>query len=129
MSDSGADAYLVSGFRERSEGSWRWAHEHPVLRFQLPPLGGARFAMDFALPDLTFRATGPVTLAVSIDGHRLPPARYEQAGEHQFAAQVPAEFLPPAGGVVRVEIEPDKVAEPNPGEKLSFVLIRAGFAE
>ena len=65
MSDPDAGAYLVQGFRLQSEGPWRWAHEHPVLRFNLPALARAKFTMVFALPEQTFRLTGPVTLAFS----------------------------------------------------------------
>ena len=127
MNDPAVDANLVSGFREKSEGTWRWAREHPVMRFNLPPLGHARFTMVFVLPDATFPITGPLTLTVSVNGHALAPARFDKAGEHEFQCDVPAEYL--KTGVNLVAIEPDKAVAPNPGEKLSFVLIRAGFTE
>ena len=44
-----------------------------------------------------------------------------------YTHEVPSEFLKP--GINLVAVEPDKVASPNPGEKLSFVLIRGGFTE
>lgn len=128
MSDPDADSYIVGGFREKSEGPWRWTHEHPVLRFYLPQLGRANFSMAFALPEQTFRLTGPVTLTFSINGRTLDRARYDKPGEQQYTHDVPAEFLKP-NGINQVAIDPDKVAAPNPGEKLGFVLIRAGFAE
>ncbi len=128
MSDPNADAYIVQGFRAKSEGAWRWAHEHPVLRFFLPALGRAKFSMALTLPDQTFRLTGPVTLTLAINGHVLDRVRYEKPGEQQYAHDVPAAFLKPQG-INTVAIEPDRVAEANPGEKLSFVLIRAGFTE
>ena len=127
MSDPDADVYLGQGFRQKSEGPWRWAHEHPVLRFYLPPLGRAKFTMAFALPEQTFRLTGPVTLTISVNGRVLDRARYDKPGGQQYTHEVPAEFL--KQGINLVAIEPDRVAEPNPGEKLSFVLIRAGFTE
>ena len=76
----------------------------------------------------TFRLTGPVTLTFSINGRSLDRVRYEKPGEQQYTHQVPPEFLKPQA-INIVGVEPDKVAAPNPGEKLSFLLIRAGFTE
>jgi hypothetical protein len=128
MSDANAGAYIVQGFRAASEGSWRWAHEHPVLRFYLPQLERATFTMAFALPEQTFRLTGPVTLTFSINGRVLDRARYDQSGEQQYTHMVPREFLKP-DSINLVAIDPDKTAAPNPGERLAFVLVRAGFTE
>lgn len=128
MSDPDAAAYLVKGFREKNDGSWRWAVEHPVMRFYLPALSQAKFTMAFVLPGQTFRLTGPVTLTFSINGRVLDRARYEKPGEQQYTHQVPPEFLKPQA-INIVAIEPDKVAAPHPGERLSFLLIRAGFTE
>jgi hypothetical protein len=128
MSDPDADAYIVQGFRQKSEGSWRWANQHPTLRFYLPQVTRARFNMAFALPEQTFRLTGPLTLTISLNGRVLDRARYDKPGEQQYTHEVPAEFLKP-DGINIIAIEPDKLAAPNPGEKLAFVLIRAGFTE
>ncbi|SPE40660.1 conserved hypothetical protein [Candidatus Sulfopaludibacter sp. SbA3] len=128
MSDANADVYIVAGFRQQSEGAWRWANAHPALRFYLPRLVRAKFVMAFALPEQHFRFTGPVTLTFSVNGHELDRARYENPGEQQYTHEVPLEFLKP-DSINFVAIEPDKVAAPIPGEKLSFVLIRAGFTE
>ncbi len=128
MSDPGAAAYLVKGFRDRNDGAWRWALEHPVMRFYLPALTRAKFTMAFVLSEETFRVTGPVTLTFSINGRILERVRYEKPGEEQYTHQVPPEFLKPQA-INIVGVEPDKVAAPHPGEKLSFLLIRAGFTE
>jgi hypothetical protein len=128
MSDPNAAAYLVKGFREKNDGAWRWALEHPVMRFYLPALAQAKFTMAFVLPEQTFRLTGPVTLTFSINGQVLDRARYQKPGEQQYAHEVPAEFLKPQA-INIVAVEPDRVAAPHPGEILSFMLIRAGFSE
>lgn len=128
MSDANSDAYIAQGFRAKSEGSWRWAHEHPELRFYLPQIGQVKFTATFSFPEQNLKLTGPVTISFSINGHFLDRARYESPGEKQFTRRVPPEYLK-QNGLNLVSIEPDKVAEPNPGEKLSFILIRAGFVE
>lgn len=125
MGDPDSGNFIVQGFRPKSEGEWRWALDHPVLRFILPEAGPLRFTMDFTLPDATFRMTGPVTLAISINGHPLDRPRYDHAGNYQYARPVPDDLLHKPGENL-VAIGPDKVATPG---KLGFVLIRAGFAE
>ena len=125
MGDPAADSFIVQGFRARSEGSWRWALCHPVLRFLLPEIGPVKFTMDFTLPDGTFRETGPVSLAISVNGHVLDRPRYEHPGDYQYQHPVPEGWLHP-NGENRVAIDPDKCATP---EKLGFVLARVGFAE
>lgn len=127
MSDPRAGEYLEQGFREKSEGPWRWAREHPMLRFRLPRLATATFHMTLTLPDATFPLTGPMTLTFSCNGHVFDRARFDKAAEFQYEHAVPVEFLK-AGGVNLIGIDPDKTIE-RPGEKLSFVLIRAGFTE
>jgi len=128
MNDPRASDYLVQGFRDHSDGTWRWAYDHPVLRFRLPPVDSVNFTMVLVLPDQTFPLTGPQTLAIAVNGHPLDRARFETAGEHQYTHPVPAEFLKP-GSVNLVALEPEKVATPHLGERLSFVLVRAGFTE
>lgn len=125
MGDPDAGSFIVQGFRAKSEGEWRWALDHPVLRFILPDAGLLQFAMDFTLPDATFQATGPVTLAISINGHLLDRPRYDHAGNYHYARAVPDALLHQPGENL-VAIDPDKVAMPG---KLGFVLTRAGFAE
>jgi hypothetical protein len=125
MSDAVADAYIVQGFRAHSEGSWRWAHDHPVLRFTLPDAGALNFTMDFTLPEATFHQTGPVTLAIAINGKPFDSVRCDHAGDYRFAQRVP-EALLHKPGLNLVAIDPDKTAT---AEKLGFVLLRAGFVE
>lgn len=125
MSDPHADDFIVQGFRDKSEGSWRWTHDHPTLRFRLPESGPLRFKMDFTLPEATFHETGPVTLAIAINGRPLDRPRFTQAGDYHYIHPVP-EALLHRDGENLVSIEPDKTAT---AERLGFVLIRAGFVE
>jgi len=128
MSDPHAGAYIVQGFRDNSEGTWRWAHEHPVLRFWLPPVAAVRFSMDLALPDATFHQTGPVTLTIAINGRPFDRVRYDRPGAQHYSKTAPLELLH-LGGVNSVAIDPDKCATREGGERLGFVLTGAGFVE
>jgi hypothetical protein len=127
MSDPHASEYIEQGFRDNSEGPWRWAREHPVLRFRLPRLATATFHMTLTRPGAPFPLDGPMTLTLSCNGHVFDQARFDKPGEFQYEHAVPVEFLKP-GDVNLIAIDPDKTVA-RPGEKLSFVLIRAGFTE
>lgn len=125
MSDPQAGFYIVQGFRDHSEGVWRWALAHPLLRFTLPNTGPLKFIMDFTLPEATFRETGPVTLAIALNGRPFDRVRGDHPGDYHYEQPVPGDRLHEPGENL-VAIDPDKTATP---EKLGFVLLRAGFVE
>jgi hypothetical protein len=129
MSDPNADAYIVHGFRARSEGSWRWALDHPLLRFYLPETGPVKFVMELSLPEQNLQQTGPVTLTLALNGQTFDRIRYDQPGTHEYSHEIPASLVKP-NTVNLVAIEPDKTeSRPEGGERLGFVLTRAGFVE
>jgi hypothetical protein len=129
LADPHADAYLVRDFAPADGGASRWALDHPVLRFYLPPSNGLRFTMDFALPERTFRDTGPVTLTLRVNGEFLDRHRCESAGQQHYEHAVPPALLRP-GAVNLVGIDPDPVwVSKTDGGRIGFVLVRAGFVE
>lgn len=125
MGDPDAGSYIVQGFRAYSETSWRWALDHPLLRFTLPEAGPLQFTMDINLPKPTFHETGPVTLAITVNGKPFDRPHYDRAGDYHYARAVPDAFLHKPGENL-VAIDPDKTVG---AEKLGFVLSRAGFVE
>jgi hypothetical protein len=129
MNAADADAYIVQGMRPKSEGPWRWAHDHPVLRFYLPEVGRINFEMDFSFPENTFRQTGPVTMTFAINGQVFDRVRYDKPGQQQYSHAVPGGLVR-ANAVNLVAITPDRTArQPGGGEELGFVLTSAGFTE
>jgi hypothetical protein len=129
MADPNADAYLVKDVATEGPGTWRWAYDHPVLRFLVPEVPELKFAMDFAIPARTMRDTGPVTLTVTINGKVLDRVRCETPGEQHYAHEVPAGMLRP-GAINLVGIDPDPVwVSKADGGRLGFILSRAGFTE
>jgi len=130
MSNPNAAAYIVEGIADATEGSgFRWAFAHPVVRFLVPRMEHPRFVMDFALPERTFRQTGPVTLSFAINGQPLDRARFDHAGQQHFERDVPLALLH-FDSVNLVSIQPDRVwTSPEDGAKLSFVIARLGFVE
>ena len=129
MSQPDADRYIVQGMRPKSEGPWRWAHDHPVLRFYVPEVGRVNFQMDFSLPESNFHQTGPVTMTLAINGRFFDRVRFDKPGQQQYTHSVPVELIHP-NDVNLVAITPDKTSgPPQSGERLGFVLTSAGFAE
>lgn len=129
MRDPNSSAYVVQGIADRTEVPWRWAYEHPVLRFLVPDVGRLRFVLDFSLPERTFRETGPVTLTIALNGKRFDRARFETPGELHYSHAVAPSFLN-RHGENRVAIDPEPVwLSKDDGGKLGFIISRAGFAE
>ena len=129
MDDPNAPAYLVKDFAETGAGTWRWAYGHPVLRFFVPAAPRLRFAMDFSLPDRTFRETGPVTFTFHINGELLDRYRCTAPGEQHYSHSVPPAMVHP-DAVNLVAIDPDPVwVSKADGGRLGFILSRAGFTE
>jgi len=129
MSDPESDRYIVHGFASKSEGAWRWAYERPVLRFWGPNLQKVSFFMDLAIPERTFRETGPVTLTLSLNGEVFDRVRYAQPGQQHYSHEAPARLLL-KNAMNLVSIDPDKFwVAPDDGVKHGFILVRAGFLE
>ncbi|HWR49546.1 MAG TPA: hypothetical protein VN428_00455 [Bryobacteraceae bacterium] len=127
MKDPDAGEYIVSGTRDFSEGAgWRWTHQRPELRFKLRRTEGWRFSLDLGLPAPNMEQTGPVTITFFINGRRLDRVRYPKPGDFHFEKAVPPEWLKSGElNVFAAYVEPSWVS-PD-GEKLGFVLQRAGF--
>jgi hypothetical protein len=129
MADPNADAYLVKDVADRGPGTWRWVYDHPVLRFAVPDVTRVNFAMDFAIPERTFRETGPVTMTIRINGGLLDRMVYDKPGEQHYAHAVPRELLH-TNAINLVAIDPDPVwVSKADGGRLGFILSRAGFTE
>jgi hypothetical protein len=127
MSDRNAALYLVRGFRPADPGTPdRWADQHSQMRFFLLSVDRLKFAMEFALPEATFKTTGPVTLSFAINGHLLDSVRFDHPGQLEFTRAVPADSLR-ANQQNVVSIDADKVWISEDGARLSFVLGSAGF--
>ena len=127
-SDPNAGAYLVRDFTG-NPGTPRWAHSHPVLRFFVPAAPRLRFAMEFALPERTFRETGPVTLTFRLNGVVFDRHRCETPGQQHYLHDVPPGLV--RGSAINlVAIDPDPVwVSKDDGDRLGFIMTRAGFTE
>jgi hypothetical protein len=130
MNAPNADLYIVRDIAPVVEsGTWRWALQHPELRFFLEQTAGLRFSLDLAVPEITFRHTGPVTISIRINGHPFQEVHCDEPGSRQFVWPVPSSLLM-AGAINTVLFQPDKVwASPEDGTALGFILTEAGFLQ
>jgi len=126
MDDPDAGAFLVRDISPE-RGSTRWAFLHPELRFRVQDAQGLTFIMEFAIPDVTFRVTGPVTVSCAVNGKKLAAMRCGHAGDYRLERAVPAGWVEP-GQPIRVTFDASpKWVSPNDGAQLSFLLRGAGF--
>lgn len=129
MSNPHADAYIVGDISPTVEANaWRWTFRRPEMQFHVPSAEGWKFAMEFAVAGATFQDTGPVTLAVSINGKPLRKQRYDKPGNYLLEFDVPPGALKP-GELNRVAVEPDKVWRTKDGGVLGVILVSAGFRQ
>ncbi len=129
MSDPDADVYLVSDIaRADPKVPWRWCGQKPTLRVPIGAYLNQKFVIDFTLPEVTFRDTGPVTMTFFVDDQLLDQVRYETAGAKHFEKAVPNAWLHP-GADNRVSAEIDKMwVSKDDGRRYGFILTRMGLA-
>jgi hypothetical protein len=126
MSDADAGDYIVRDI-DRMPGAWRWASARPELRFRVQQPEGWHFAAQIAIPQVTFRVTGPVTVSYLIDGRKLGAIRCAHPGRFEIDQPVPSAWLDP-GRYIHVTFEADRHwVSSEDGAQLSFQLIQAGF--
>jgi hypothetical protein len=126
MSDPDADDYIVRDI-DRMPGVWRWAFAHPELRFRLRSAGDSRFTAQIAIPEVTFRATGPVRITYFIDGRSLGSIHCDHPGKFDVDQALPAGWVE-ADQYVHVTFETDRHwVSPEDGAQLSFQIFETGF--
>jgi hypothetical protein len=126
MDDPVADEYIVKDISPE-HGFRRWAFLHPELRFRLKEAQHLRFAAEFAIPEVTYKTTGPVNVSCGINGKTLATIRCDHAGDFRLEKTVPAGWIEP-GQVVHVTFEANpRWISPEDHAELSFLLRSAGF--
>jgi hypothetical protein len=127
MGDPDAPRFFVRDISDGLNGSWRWTEGRPAVRIRVRSGEKLKYSIDFTLPEATFKETGPVTIAFSVNEHVLERVRYEQQGMQHFEKPVPGEWLE-AGKDAIVGAEIDKVwVSKGDGAKLGFILTRIGL--
>lgn len=109
--------------------SWRWTDQHPAVRIRVRDKQNLKYTIDFTLPEITFKDTGPVTIAFLVNGHELDRIRYAVAGFQHFEKPVPPDWLEDYKDAT-VEAEIDKIwISKDDGARFGFILTRIGLTQ
>ena len=128
MSDGAAERHIVKDISlGATDSSWRWTGHRPTVKFNLTDTVGFKYRADFAIADVTFKQTGPVSVTFFINDAKLATVRYDTAGAKVFEVPVPAGMLlANAENTAAAEIDKDFIAKED-GAHLGFILSRLGL--
>lgn len=128
MDDPAANDYIVRDIG-RDPGTYRWAFLHPELRFRVPQSKALLFTAEFAVPEVTFKVTGPISVSYAVEGKALGTIRCDHPGKYQVRKAVPPTWVQ-ANQYVHVSFTADRRwVSPDDGAELSFLLFSAGFTQ
>jgi hypothetical protein len=130
LSEPGADQSIVQDIPTGvASSSWRWTGRRPTVRLTLLTAQNLKYHADFAVPEATFKDTGPVTLSFFVNDRLLDKIRYTTPGQKTFDKDIPAGWLE-APGSNTLAIEIDKIwVSKDDGAKLGFILSRIGLVQ
>jgi hypothetical protein len=126
MGDAFADEYIVRDITSE-KADWRWTFVRPELKLRVKDASNLRFVMEFTVPPVTFRDTGPIVVSCFVNERLLGTMRCPQAGPYRFEKPVPKGWVEPDSMVsVRAEVDKRWVSKDD-GAQLSFLLGAIGF--
>ncbi|MGH7247245.1 MAG: hypothetical protein ACREH9_03990, partial [Pseudomonadota bacterium] len=96
MSGPAVDAHIVRDvWLGGNTAPWRWTGERPLLTLRLHGTVGLKFVAGYAVPEATFKHTGPVTISFFVNHRLLGAARVEKPGAQRFEKPVSEFWLNP----------------------------------
>ena len=129
MADPDAHLSFVKDIAEGSSGSWRWTGKRPTIRLRLRSNQNLKFVIDFSLPEVTFKDTGPVRISFFVNDRTLSQEYYESPGVKHFEKDIPSSWLTP-GEEATAGAEIDKVwVAKDDGATLGFIVTRMGITQ
>jgi len=128
MADTDIDAHIVRDVMHAETGEpARWTNAHPAFRLVVDDVEDLDFYIHLFLPESTFGVTGPVKLAITINGAVVATPEFRSEGDHEFRSAVPAGILKKDQPVaLSFEVRPP-FQSPRDGTKLGVLLFSIGF--
>lgn len=124
----GAGLHVLRDIIGDSSLPWRWTLQHPAVKIKIGFARDYQYVVDFTIPEVTFKDTGPVAIAFTINGRVLDRVRYDAPGPKHFAKPVPPDWIEPHGDLVAgADIDKVWVSKAD-GARLGFILSRMGLA-
>jgi len=128
-SDSDWMTHVVQDIPAGEPGPWKWTGQKPTVKIVPRTNQGLHYVIDFALPEVTFKSTGPVSMSFLVNDHALESVRYTASGDYHYEKAVPAEWVEPLKDTM-LAAWIDKVwVAPADGAKLGFILTRIGLTQ
>lgn len=130
MNDPKAPEHFISGMIPGlNDGAWRWTHQSPTFQFQLSTTQALRLQAKIAIPEITFKDTGPVKIKVHIGSHLLDTIDFPKPEQRVWEKEVPADWLSTDRPVL-VRMEIDKLWKSTAdGAERGFILNSLGFVQ
>ena len=126
MTDVDARDYFVADIFDPLAANWRFTGQRPAIRLTPPPRGQRKYRIEFVIPEVFFKVTGPVALTFLVNERLLDRRRYAAAGAYVFEKDVPPEWI--SGGEVRLGAEIDKTFSSKADSRAyGFLLIAIGL--
>jgi hypothetical protein len=129
MDDADASLHIVHDILGAPNSSWQWTGQNPQVKIRVRTEASLKYTIDFTLPEVTFKDTGPVTISFTVNGHVLDRVRYTRQGHQHFEKAVPPGWVEPGKfAIVGAEIDKVWVSKAD-GARLGFILSRIGLVE
>ncbi|HUA86515.1 MAG TPA: hypothetical protein VMB85_21805 [Bryobacteraceae bacterium] len=129
LAQGGADQHIVRDIIGGSSLPWRWTLQRPAVKVRIGFNTSLNYLIDFTIAAATFKTTGPVTIAFTVNDHVLDRVRYTSPGPKHFEKPVPREWIQPHQDAI-AGAEIDKVwVSKDDGAHLGFILSRIGLVE
>jgi hypothetical protein len=129
MIDGDSPPHIVEGIVPGNPAPWRWANQKAIIKVVPRTNQGLHYTIDFSLPQVTFKETGPVTMTFLVNDHVVDSVPYKVSGEYHFEKAIPAEWVDPLKETM-LAASVDKVwVSPTDHAKLGFILTRIGLTQ
>lgn len=130
MSDPSCEQFFVQDILTGEQSApWRWTRKRPTVKVALKSVSNMRFYAEFALPEVTFKETGPVSITFFVNGHAIDTVRYESPGQQTFEKPLGAGLLKEmSDNTLAADIDKVYISKDDK-QPLGFILSRIGLVQ
>ena len=130
MNDADAEAFFTADIiKGPVDTPWRWTGKRPAITLHPRSIDGLAYAIEYAIPEVTFKATGPVNVTYLVNGRVLDTVRITQHGQRSYQKLVPPGWMI-ATQPVELAAEIDKTyVSKDDDATLGFLLTSLGLAQ
>jgi len=130
VSDPRTAVQLTSGFYGVENNAWRWTAAKFTVTLKRPkevPAGGARFYLDYTVPEVFLQKVPKATLSVTVNGTALEPEVIDKAGVHKLDRLVPADVLKTDTATLQFALDKFLAAGAVDQRELGLIVSAVGF--